>query len=67
MGGMVRCPQCGAVLHSTYRHDCQECNCENHTMVDGGEDYMRVGGAMIDDIVIVPHVHLAGNLGGDAS
>ena len=63
MGGMIKCPCCGEVLHSISRHDFQQCSCFKGRYVDGGEDYMRVGGAEIDDIVIIPHVHLAGNKG----
>uniref|UniRef100_A0A6M3L6Y3 DUF7695 domain-containing protein n=1 Tax=viral metagenome TaxID=1070528 RepID=A0A6M3L6Y3_9ZZZZ len=35
---------CNTVLESKFTHDFQQCNCENETFVDGGNDYMRVGG-----------------------
>ena len=63
MGGMVRCPLCRRVMHSISRHDFQGCGCPEDTYVDGGEDYMRVGGKDLNGVVVVPHVHLAGNLG----
>ena len=63
MGGMIQCICCDEVLHSLSRHDFQQCGCDCDTFVDGGEDYMRVGGECFNDIVAIPHVHLAGNLG----
>ena len=59
----MKCPQCGEVLHSTFRHDYQQCGCDHHTMVDGGDDYMRVGGVVVGDIIIVGHVHLPNRQG----
>jgi len=40
----VKCLKCGVILHSTYRHDFVQCDCENQTFVDGGYDYCRCGG-----------------------
>ena len=57
----MKCPQCGRVLHSITRHDFVQCICG--TYVDGGNDYMRVGGHYVDDIKIISHMHLAGNKG----
>lgn len=42
--GKVKCLICGTELESKYRHDFRQCACENETFVDGGNDYMRVGG-----------------------
>ena len=42
--GTVRCLCCGKILVSKHRHDFVQCNCENETFVDGGNDYMRAGG-----------------------
>jgi len=61
MGGMIKCPTCGKLLHSLHRHDFQQCECG--TYVDGGYDYMRVGGPNLDDIKSISHKHLAGNKG----
>ena len=41
--GKIRCLVCNTVLESKFTHDFQQCNCENETFVDGGNDYMRVG------------------------
>lgn len=46
----VRCLDCGAVLISWHRHDYKVCGCDNHTMVDGGNDYHRRGGKNFDRI-----------------
>jgi len=57
MGGMIRCLKCGAILHSTFRHDFQQCDCENGAYVDGGDDYMRVGAMDLDAVKVVEHIH----------
>lgn len=44
----VQCKSCGEVLTSYNRHDYKTCSCENETMVDGGNDYQRYGGANLD-------------------
>ena len=41
----VKCLSCNTILESKQRHDFQQCNCTNHTFVDGGNDYLRCGGA----------------------
>lgn len=43
----IRCKKCGDIIESTYRHDFVQCSC-GACFVDGGHDYMRVGGD-IDD------------------
>ncbi|HRZ18529.1 MAG TPA: hypothetical protein P5136_00490 [Methanofastidiosum sp.] len=48
--GKVKCLSCGEVLESKTRHDFRQCGCENHTFVDGGNDYMRVGGIDVSKI-----------------
>ena len=63
MGGMIQCPGCGKVLHSISRHDFQACGCDYGCYVDGGEDCMGAGGKDVDDIIVLQHTHLAGNLG----
>lgn len=57
MGGMVKCLQCGVILHSMYRHDFQSCSCGNNTFVDGGEDYSRIGGMDFNKIKTIKHGH----------
>lgn len=49
----VKCKMCGEILESKYRHDFQQCSCENQTFVDGGNDYIRVGGADIELIEVI--------------
>ena len=44
----VQCKSCGEVLTSYHRHDYKTCGCENETMVDGGNEYQRYGGADLD-------------------
>ena len=39
----IKCLKCGDVIESTYRHDWVQCSC-GACFVDGGRDYMRVGG-----------------------
>jgi hypothetical protein len=41
----VKCLACDEVIESNYRHDYKTCGCPNETMVDGGIDYQRFGGA----------------------
>lgn len=50
---MVQCLQCGAILESKYRHDFQQCDCDNQTFVDGGSDYLRVGGVDLSKICVI--------------
>jgi hypothetical protein len=39
----IRCKLCGDVIESKTRHDFKWCSC-GKCFVDGGTDYMRVGG-----------------------
>jgi hypothetical protein len=39
----IKCLKCGDIIESTYRHDFVQCSC-GACFVDGGHDYMRVGG-----------------------
>jgi len=41
------------ILESRYRHDFKSCGCENGTFVDGGSDYLRVGGKDLDKIEVL--------------
>jgi len=51
--GKVKCLECGTVLESKFRHDFQACDCPQHTFVDGGSDYTRIGGKDLDKIEIL--------------
>ena len=46
----IRCKKCGKVLESKSVHDFQQCECGN--FVDGGHDYVRIGGEF-DDIEVI--------------
>jgi hypothetical protein len=46
----IRCLVCDKVIESTHRHDWVSCGCENKTFVDGGHEYIRVGGVDISQI-----------------
>jgi len=50
--GKVRCLVCGVVLESKHVHDFVQCDCENHTFVDGGNEYLRIGGKDVKKIAI---------------
>ena len=45
----AKCNKCKDVIQSTSRHDFVECNC-GAIFVDGGNEYMRAGGAKEDFI-----------------
>lgn len=49
---MIRCKNCGQELISLFRHDFKRCSCPNQTFIDGGSDYLRIGGNNLDDIEI---------------
>lgn len=50
----VQCLACGALLESCYRHDYKTCGCPNQAMVDGGLDYVRMGGANLKLVRSIP-------------
>lgn len=43
----AHCHVCDTIIHSTYRHDFQRCQCptdsDTSIYVDGGHDYLRRG------------------------
>ena len=43
-GPKVRCKVCDDVIQSMFRHDFKWCK-GHHIFVDGGADYLRMGGA----------------------
>lgn len=51
--GKVKCKNCGQVLESKHVHDFQMCSCENETFVDGGDEYIRIGGHNLDLIEVI--------------
>ena len=40
----IKCLDCNIILESKSRHDFKRCTCPNSTFIDGGSDYMRLGG-----------------------
>lgn len=48
----VTCLACNITLTSEHRHDYKTCDCPNHTMIDGGLDYVRYGGVNMDLVKI---------------
>lgn len=46
-GPKVRCLECMDEIQSMYRHDFKYCKC-GAIFVDGGSDYLRMGGRGID-------------------
>ena len=47
----AKCNRCGDVIQSVSRHDFVECECGS-IFVDGGNEYMRAGGAKEDFIAL---------------
>ena len=45
------CLGCMTVLESKHRHDFQVCECDN--FIDGGNDYIRIGGPGVTDLVLL--------------
>lgn len=39
----IKCLKCGDIIESKSRHDWVQCTC-GACYVDGGHDYMRIGG-----------------------
>jgi hypothetical protein len=46
---IIRCKLCGDVIESKSVHDFRECKCKK-CYVDGGHEYVRVGGENLEDI-----------------
>lgn len=40
----IKCLECNTILESLSRHDFKRCTCPNSAFIDGGNDYMRLGG-----------------------
>lgn len=50
--GKIKCLSCDSVLESKKRHEFVQCKCENESFVDGGNDYIRLGGKDLTQIII---------------
>jgi hypothetical protein len=51
--GKIKCLECDTVLESKTHHDFQQCDCPNEAFVDGGGDYIRVGGMDFNKIEVL--------------
>lgn len=40
----IKCLECNTILESTHVYDFIKCGCDNSTFLDGGTDYVRLGG-----------------------
>lgn len=50
----VICLECGWIGVSWWVHDYKTCDCENRTMIDGGqENYVRYGGKLLDKVQFI--------------
>jgi len=47
----IKCPKCKDTIFSRARHDFRSCSCDN-IFIDGGFDYIRVGGDGIETIKV---------------
>lgn len=56
--GAVECLECSTILVSFHRHDFKGCGCPNQTFVDGGTDYLRVGGKSLDKIQLLKIIRM---------
>ena len=54
----IQCLRCKTVLVSFDRHDFKQCPCPNMSFVDGGHDYLRVGGKDLGRIAILKLVRV---------
>lgn len=50
---IVKCLNCYVVLESRFKHDFQQCECDNKTFCDGGNAYQRVGGKDLNKVEII--------------
>ena len=47
----ITCSECGDTIYSRARHDMRWCSC-GRLFVDGGFDYLRLGGPAIEEIAV---------------
>lgn len=50
MSTKIKCLECDTILESHSVHDFVECGCPNGSFLDGGDDYMRMGGVDLSKI-----------------
>jgi hypothetical protein len=49
----IKCMLCNEILESKHRHDYVVCSCDNRTVLDGGNDYLKLGGRDLSKIFII--------------
>ena len=54
------CLCCMTIMESKSVHDFRSCGCENESFLDGGGEYVRIGGKNIDAILSLGDDELAG-------
>lgn len=53
---VVKCGQCEEILRPTRPKEFLQCNCENETMLDAGDEYYsRSGGKLMKHILFLNH------------
>ena len=57
----IRCLKCGDVIESKSVHDFQQCSC-GATFVDGGHEYIRIGGNQEDWESLVEYEEKPGHI-----
>ncbi len=50
---IVKCLNCHVVLESRFKHDYQQCECENETFCDGGSANQRYGGKDLNKVEVI--------------
>jgi hypothetical protein len=50
----AQCVKCGDIIESNHRHDFVSCSCRA-IFVDGGTDYIRIGGNLEDIILMTEY------------
>jgi predicted phosphodiesterase len=50
----AQCVKCGDIIESNHKHDFVSCSCDA-IFVDGGMDYIRIGGNLEDIILMTEY------------
>ena len=55
----ARCLVCKTVLESIHVHDYVTCGCPQQTMLDGGREYVRYGGAKLSNVELMTEYEIS--------
>ena len=55
----IRCKKCGDIIESKNVHDFKMCSCQS-SFVDGGHQYIRIGGNLDDIEILTEYVDVPG-------